>query len=196
MKDIVGLLIVIAAPFFYLYAIIKASRFVLSKIKDTKKKALVLVFCIAFSVLLPFIDEIIGRIYFVYLCRSQGGAVIYKKIELGKEYFQKDGTPKFITEKGELNVEMLNNKYIVNRDFDSSYVPSLNIARRQYEVIETGTMEKIGRHTSFVYFRGWLINFPGPGLSSKSCSGNIGFYQNFIKQIFIKKETDKNQTTS
>lgn len=194
MADVLGLIFVVLCPFIYLYTAIKASRFALSKIKNQVKKTFALLGCISIFILLPFTDEIIGQLYFKYICKTQGGTQIYQQIELGEEFFQQDGNPKFITEKGDFYKEALGNKYSVYKQYNMNYIPYLNIARNQYQVKDTETLKILGQHTYFIYFRGWLLNLPGPGLASKSCNSDIGFYQNFLKEIFIKKESGMKQT--
>jgi hypothetical protein len=41
---------------------------------------------------------ILGRSYFNYVCNKDGGIHIYDTVELGSEYWDKDGKPRFYTE--------------------------------------------------------------------------------------------------
>ncbi|MGB7934615.1 MAG: hypothetical protein WCH04_20795 [Gammaproteobacteria bacterium] len=51
-------------------------------------------FAITFT--LPLADEIAGRIYLNYLCKTQGGFKVYHTVELPEQSWNKDGEPLFI----------------------------------------------------------------------------------------------------
>jgi len=47
------------------------------------------------ALLLPVSDEIAGRIYFNYLCKTQAGAKVYQTIKLPAEYWDETGKARF-----------------------------------------------------------------------------------------------------
>ena len=53
--------------------------------------------------ILPFADEIAGRIYFNHLCETEAGIKVYQTIELPAEYWDEDGAPKFLKPNADLN---------------------------------------------------------------------------------------------
>src|SRR4030067_3518574 len=66
---------------------------------------------VAVFVLIPTWDEILGRIYFKYLCETQGGIKVYKVVELPGEYWAADGMPKFYDDK--------NGNFYLTQDYPS-----------------------------------------------------------------------------
>ncbi len=85
---------------FYLLIVFFVIRWILKQIEGRRKRWLMFLF-LAFLFYLPLgWDVILGRAYFHYLCATQGGVHVYQTVELGPEYWNPDGSPKFITEDG------------------------------------------------------------------------------------------------
>ena len=55
-------------------------------------------------------DVILGRTYFYYLCNKDGGIHIYETVELGFEYWHKDGSPRFYID-GDFDNYIFNEQY-------------------------------------------------------------------------------------
>ncbi|MDH5191908.1 MAG: hypothetical protein OEW89_11755 [Gammaproteobacteria bacterium] len=146
------------------------------------------IFGVAF--LLPFADEIAGRVYFNYLCNSEGGSKIYKSVEVGREYFLLPGEIDMNTagrlpaKGGELNMNKLKEKYsfITN----STKISSLfRIQKRVVIVKDNLSDEVMGENINFLYFRGWLINSTSPHVSGKSCpTREDNYFNRFYMGIF------------
>ena len=142
---------------------------------------------------LPFCDEIVGRIYFGYLCETEGGPKIYKTVDLGKEYFLLPGeidtntAGRLPAKGGELNLNKLKEKFSFATD-------SIKISRffrieRDVKIIkdnQSGTI--LASDTHFLYFGGWLVNSISPHVGGKSCPSRTDSYFNqFYRAIFKQR---------
>ncbi len=90
-----GILAVVIAWLWFCFWL---TRKLVPKLPLTKWWTKLLVGLLTFFVLVPapFVDEMIGKVKFDKLCRERSGTKVYGKLELGSEYFNVDGTPKFI----------------------------------------------------------------------------------------------------
>lgn len=73
----IGLMIFIFVPVAYLYIAYKVVQIVL---KNTQKK-IYLILTVAFFILIPTGDVIIGKLYFNYLCKTKGGLKVYEAVK-------------------------------------------------------------------------------------------------------------------
>src|SRR5450759_4285982 len=115
---------VIAAITVYVLVAIKATRWLASLPSTPSTKRLITLFSAAVFILLPIWDEIAGYIYFRHLCATEGGVSVYKKVKLGQEYWNPDGSGKFITVDAERQGKLLVPGYSWeshwNRDFNKA----------------------------------------------------------------------------
>ncbi len=154
-----GLIILSVIVCYVLFA-----HFMIKRLSSKRVKYIAL----AIFILIPTWDVIIGRIYFNWLCMSEGGISVYKTVELGKEYWNKEGNPIFFTEKGDLIEESLPG-FKVDAESDTHYSHILRIHKRSLKVIERSSGRLLGERIRFAYFGGWLKNNMGIHVSAKSC---------------------------
>ena len=146
----------------------------------------------AFLLYLPFgWDVILGRAVFYTLCATQGGVHVYQTVELGPEYWNEDGSPKFITSDGWFDDSIFNGKYDFDSVYERGYIKLLNIGRYPDRLVNNETGEVLGEKVSFVYFGGWFLNYTGLVVLGDRCHGYSvgkegGYYQDFLIHIFIK----------
>jgi len=140
--------------------------------------------------LLPFADEIVGQMYFRYLCYVEGGPKIYKTVVVGKEYFLLPGeintntAGRLQARGGELDMDKLEEKYSFTTN--SKKISRFFRIERDVKIIkDTQSDEILGSDTRFIYFGGWLINAASPRVGGKSCPTNYNvYYDQFYGAVF------------
>jgi len=136
-------------------------------------------------ILIPTWDEILGRVYFKYLCVTESGRKIYKTVELPAKYWNANGEPKFIDQRGIPDEAMLGNRYTFSWETEENYSRMFRIKKSERIVAETHSNDPIGRYTSFIYFGGWVANNSVAHVVGTGCpSLNEYDYRGFLKQIF------------
>ena len=94
--------------------------------------------------LLPFGDEIAGRIYLSYLCTTEAGVKVYKTVELPAEYWDEQGRAKFVMANGDLDKTSLGNRFegrLVSEPYSTSLI---KIDRRRWQFKDNNTNELLG----------------------------------------------------
>jgi hypothetical protein len=135
------------------------------KVEGTKKKVIALLIFI----LIPTADVIVGNIYFSYLCHTQSGQFIYKKVELEDEYFLKSGdidkskhgnnpVGYAIAKGGEINKEMLRERYDFPFNKKETLSKILHIYKRERIIIDKTNNNILSKSISFIYGGGWVVN--------------------------------------
>ena len=115
--------------------------------------------------LLPFIDEIVGRLYLTYLCDTQGGFKVYETVKLPDKYWDENGEPRFIKHtkfvnpslnkvNGTLDTKVLTEYGIGSEDVNYSSMFGIRLFRHWYYEKATGKTLAEGRF--FAYKQGWL----------------------------------------
>ena len=75
-------------------------------------------------------DEILGRAYFYSLCATEGGVKVYKQVELPAEYWNEDGSPKFILPNGNIELtDQFSFKTISDEKYSKIFRIKKNITR-------------------------------------------------------------------
>ncbi len=162
-------------------AYVEAAITVFKAVKTLKGKITVA----AIFFLIPFGDVIAGRAYFHYLCATEGGIKVHKVVELGPEYWEPDGRPKFVTTMGGLDKASIGARYKLDSVSQEHYVPIFRIDKNRALLIDRQTEEVIGERVWFLYWGGWLMNSTGLHVTATSCHGRIGdLYQGFLKHLF------------
>jgi hypothetical protein len=146
-------------------------------------------------------DVMLGRAYFYYLCHKDGGIHIYQTVELGPEYWNKDGSPKFYTEKGDFD-ENFSGKYLEKFSvINLSLGGLLPVVKYSSQIIDKNTNKILGEWIYYGYRGGWVINTWQPfHVSPERCPSinsdkenqlakGQGFwsYRRFDSYIFLKK---------
>src|SRR5262249_964259 len=114
---------------------------------------------VGIAVVLVFMwDEVLGRMYFHFLCRSQSGSKVYRQVVLPGEYWRSDGSPVFLDENGNKIFSKLDERFIFGRSGEQQISRLFRIKRYDEYVSDRSTNEVLGADTAFHYFGGWVVN--------------------------------------
>lgn len=169
-----------------LFAGYMLAAYFIVKVQKSKRRKII---AAVIMILIPTWDIIIGRAVFYTLCVTQGGIHVYQTVELGAEYFDKDGVPLFYDR----------NKFVKNMGVAGRYkgvsewegLNSLLHLRVHSEKIKDKKNNNIlGEIKYFVYNGGWIFNSlkvgGGGGESCPSYSGKNTL--ELSKEIFLLRE--------
>jgi len=149
----------------------------------------VLVFLLVF--LVPFGDQIAGRIYLNYLCATEAGVKVYQTIRLPAEYWDEQGKPKYLAANGFVDMKLLPDRFEWHR-VNESYIDSvikIEIWRSQLREKETQTV--LGERITYMRHFGWINRFsPAPNIG-ESCRDLVG---EFNRAELFQKEREQDQT--
>jgi hypothetical protein len=117
-------------------------------------------FAITFT--LPLADDIAGRIYLNYLCKTQGGFKVYHTVELPKQYWNENGEPLFIKYpphshskvNGTLDFSVFPEYGLDHRD--ETYSSVFDISLFRYWYFNKKTNQVFGENRFFTWKGGWL----------------------------------------
>lgn len=145
---------------------------------------------VAVFILIPTWDEILGRVYFKYLCEMEGNQKIYKTFELGKEYFLLPGEINMNTagrlpaQGGELNIVKAKDRFSFTHESTRvSY--SFRIDKAALVIKEIASGEVVATDTRFLYFGGWVVNHTSAHVTGISCPERTdSYYKEFETAIF------------
>jgi hypothetical protein len=172
----------------YVWVTIKATRWLASVPSTFSAKRLITLSSAAIFIVLPILDEIAGRIYFRHLCETEGGIEVYKTVELGPEYWNPDGSGKFITVAAEREGKLLVPGYSWKSEWNRDFNKMLNIAKQQYSVVEVSTGAEIASKIFFVNFHGWLTNHSFAHVTGDRCpSLDAPAYRRLLERVFVKR---------
>ncbi len=189
MKEILGL-VVLTSPLFLVVPWLVVAVLVAVKVSQLPKMGVARLaagagtFVVVF--LLPFSDDIAGRIYFNHLCETEGGVRVYQTVELPAEYWDAQGRPKFFKENGDLNHSLLNNRF-GEPSTTKSYSTFFGIDESHQQLIDNSNQKILGEVISFLYWGGWVSRDLSPHNTAVDCKefhGNQfwnGFYVRFFK---------------
>jgi len=154
-------------------------------------------------------DVILGRIYFNYLCHKDGGIHIYQTVELGAEYWNKDDSPKFYTDRGDFDEDFFDGRYEHRAVWsDSKFKTTLPVLRDLWLIIDSKTGRVLGTRVSYLYINGWVtetwqpfstrgkycprvLDYPTPSdFQDNPLVNGKGpkWYRKFHSYIFLKEE--------
>jgi hypothetical protein len=173
-------LILVLLPLSLWLAIKLAKRF---KRRSAKIAGGVGIFLLGFAVL--FGDEIVGRIYFSYLCSTEAGVKVYQTAELSTEYWDANGKPKFFRPNGDLDKRALGDRYSETA-LTKPYSSFFRINERHQQLLDNSTHEILGEVINFMYWGGWVSWNFSPHRSAIDCPefhGNI-FWNDFYLRFF------------
>ncbi len=159
---------------------------VVKRLKTKKAKWI----AIAVFVLIPMWDEILSSIFFQRFCIEEGGAKIYRSIELGKEFFNADGSPKFINEHGYRNQSILEPYFDFRRNSQKIELGFTTIEKDIETIVDKKTGEILGSRTIFRKFGGWVVRSTR-GLvfdRAESCGLSPGDDKRLLTTIFVSTE--------
>lgn len=161
-------------------------------------------FLLAFLFYLPVgWDVILGRAYFSYLCHKDGGVHIYQTVELGPEYWNEDGSPKFYTEKGAFDSTFFDGRYIFQMS-DTRYTGPFRTIQYTDQIFDIKTESLLGEWVQYGTLGGWVVNTGTPfGQSEINChsysdtpdnqfsTGGNSTHRKFVSYIFLRKDLNQ-----
>ncbi|MCW8824934.1 MAG: hypothetical protein OQK78_00780 [Gammaproteobacteria bacterium] len=130
-----------------------------------------------FMMILPLVDELVGRIYFNHLCDTQAGVKIYKTIELPAEYWDENGRPRFY-KRGVTDFQDL---YLSVYD-TGAYSEVFHIDNAGFKYIEKQTNFTLGEVKNFRYWGGVRNN-----LSINNSATRCDVPLDLVDKIFVSK---------
>ena len=172
----------------YLSFVIAVSLWVHTKPEKISSKWLASIGIAIFLLFIPVVDDIVGEVYFKYLCATQGGFKVYQTVELGSEYFDKNGIPYFYDRKKTLGKMSMGNRFFGREISDRNYSKKLNIGQYIYEIFDKENNQVIGEYTRFIHFGGILVNSTGLHVIGEGCpSVKVGSTLKFINRVFRRE---------
>ena len=173
-------LILILFPISIWVAVKLAKRF---KQRSTKIAGGVGIFLLVF--LVPFGDEIAGRIYLSHLCATEAGVKVYQTVELPAEYWDEQGRakPKIFKSStpGIIRLVGINAPIFEESPFTELYSPFFQIERAGFRLREIESKKIPGEVVYFRYWHGWIARNFSPNRSAISCdSKNLDGWESAI----------------
>lgn len=145
-------------------------------------------FAMAVFVLIPTWDEILGRVYFKYLCETEGGGQTFRVVELSKEFFLRPGDIDMNTagrlpaKGGELNIQKVEERFSVIRE-STEISQILKINKYEVFITERATGNVLAKHANFIYFGGWVARHSVAHVTGIRCPLD-GSYRQFYAATF------------
>ena len=141
---------------------------------------------VAVVLILPFADEIAGRVYLNYLCATEAGVKVYHTVELPAEYWDAEGRARFIIREGYLDFDesMLGNQFFRK---SSSQLRStfFGIDRDSYQLVDRAAQSVLGEDINFRHRGGWISRNLSPHVSAISCDRDqVGYFTDVLKNVF------------
>ncbi len=190
----VALSLPILVPFGIFVVGVIITWFVARQLRERKLKRRAWLVGIIVIILIPTWDVILGRAYYYSLCATQGGAKIFKQVELPTEYWDEDGhstfLEDFIARKRDRVTLEIDEEFHKNYKFISKTIkqrPSFfNIEKDLRSVVENRSGKILGTYITIFYFGGWLLNSTAiGGPSGTYCPKGSGLYGQFLQEIFV-----------
>lgn len=130
---------------------------------------------------LPFADEIAGRIYLRHLCTTKAGVKVYQTVELPGEYWDEQGRPKFYNEK--------NGNFYLSKDYPTQLKIEENLSilhiDRLVTLLQDQMREEVfAERASYMYWGGWMRRNLSPHNTATPCGEDLAQYGSLIKQVF------------
>ncbi len=171
----------------YLSFVFTVSKWVYKKPEKVSSKWLASIGTAVFLLFVPMADNIVGEVYFKYLCATQGGIKVYQTVKLSNEYWNKYGTPIFIDSKGNIDTNILMD-FNFTRENDSDFITIFRIKKELYQVGYKESGSVLGERVIFFYYGGWLVNSTGMHVMGSHCPSNKDIsLANLMNDIFIKE---------
>lgn len=139
-------------------------------------------------------DTIAGYIYLNHLCTAQGGSHVYQTVELGPEYWNEDGSAKFIYPKRTIiNGKFVGGKFndMFSKKFTSNSTSNKYLEYGIYKFereVRNYENDLIAEYRFYLYKGGWLDNSIGYETTASNCGKtDLNYPINFYKTIFLNK---------
>lgn len=141
-------------------------------------------------IIIPFADEIVGRVYLSHLCATEAGVKVYQTVELPAEYWDERGKPKYLASNGFVDMKLLPNRFEW-RKVDEPYIDSaIKIKKWRWQLVDKETQSVLGEEIVYMRYFGWINRFsPAPNVG-ESCR-DLG--EEFNREELSRKEGEKEQ---
>lgn len=142
--------------------------------------------------LAPFADQIIGRVYFNHLCATDSGARIYYTVALPPEYWDEQGTLKFLKRNGGLNKTALGARFRETAKSEP-YLRALGITKYRAQVVDTASQQVLGEVVDYMFWGGWIARNLSASTGADDCKNlrENNVWRNFYSRLFTKSSTAK-----
>ncbi len=189
MKEILGL-VVLTSPLFLVVPWLIVAVWVAVKVLQLPKMGVaklaagVGTFVLVF--LLPFADDIAGRIYFNHLCSTEAGVKVYQTVKLPAEYWDAQGNANFFNVYGYLNHQFWVNKLDESGGRVERYPSIFDIDKVITPVKERISQKQLAEVTTFHYWGGWIKRNLSPHNTASTCEfmDAPDFSRNLYGQLF------------
>lgn len=118
-------------------------------------------------------DEVWGYVYLRHLCATESGIKVYRTVTLAREHWNDDGSPKFISFRGDVMFKpFLDGRYQMTLA-GSTISRRPQVSRSEYSVVDLHTKDRLAAHVTFFADHGWLLQAPGWEIRRRACPSTI-----------------------
>ena len=145
-------------------------------------------FVAALAVIVIFVgDEIVGRLYFLYLCATGTEVKVFKRAELPSQYWDSNDVPRsrFVQE-GSLFLLRFGDQFELDHQNVKGYVGMLGIDRDRLSIRDLSSNAVLSEMHAFRYWGGWLVTNVSLDVSAIHCPAEVTFKE-FYRATFVKK---------
>lgn len=123
---------------------------------------------------LPFGDEIVGRIYLSHLCATQPRVMVFQAVELPLEYWDERGRPKYLGRYGFVDMKLLPDRFEW-RNINEPYLNSvIKVERWRSQFFDKETKTVLGERITYMRHFGWMNRFSLAPTIGESCRELVG----------------------
>lgn len=138
-------------------------------------------------ILIPTWDEVAGRLYFHYLCTTQGGVKVFNREELQPQYWGSNGIPKDrIVRVGSRFEMQIGDRYYIETQAQKNYSQTFRIDREHQTIRDRESDNVLSELVAFRHWGGWLVNNTALNVTAKRCP-DPEVYKDFYRRTFVKK---------
>ena len=156
-------------------------RTAIRRAKTPKKKWAAGLVAAVIVILIPTWDVIVGRFQFTYLCATESGIQVNRRVKLGPEY----RAVQFPDTHLEYDQMPIAKRYPYIHDWSENIAGPGNIAYAFEAIRDAQTGETLGTFTSYFWGGGWFehqVRFQGAG--GGSCGREAGGFKSLLEHIF------------
>lgn len=148
------------------------------KARNARIAAAIGIFAALFVV--PFADEIAGRLYFSHLCATEAGVKVYQTVELPKEHWDEAGRARFY-----VNFDLLLGKTYSVKYKPGTYSSFFHIDNAGYVYVNKLSGQVLGEAVDFGYWGGWMRRNLSAHNTATGCINYTDPSNRLIDRIFI-----------
>ncbi len=154
--------------------------------------------------MLPLADEIVGRLYFNYLCDTKVDAKVYETVVLPAKYWSENSEPLFINDRGVLIADVLGGRFEWTLASEPYIDWIVKIDKDRWILQDRKSNRDLAEKITFTRHYGWLNKFSTSPNTRESCINlwvrkrsdkavfqkQIAMDRDFLLRIFSQKEAD------